>query len=129
MSTELGGGGTTTNETVTIAKRGVRNFLIHAGIVAGRLEQAATIRLDMPDDSCYVTSQSHGLVEPCVDLGAKVKKGDALVRVHDIHLTGAPPTEYYAGLDGILAGRHFPGLINHGDFVAVVAVPVEEHNT
>ena len=32
ITTELGGKGTATAETVGIAKRGIRNFLIHAGI-------------------------------------------------------------------------------------------------
>lgn len=123
VSTELGGGGTATDETVTIAKRGVRNFLIHAGIISGGLDTVPCQRLGMPDASCYVTSQSHGLVESCVGLGVRVSKGDVLVRVHDIHNTGTPPTEYRAALDGVVAGRHFPGLIDHGDFVAVVAVP------
>ena len=35
ITTELGGKGTATAETVRIAKRGIRNFLIHAGILEG----------------------------------------------------------------------------------------------
>ncbi len=31
--------------------------------------------------------------------------------------------EYAARIDGILAGRHFPGLTQSGDCLAVVAVP------
>lgn len=123
VSTELGGGGTTTANTVSIAKRGVKNFLIHAGILGGRPTDHQTTRLGMPSDRCYVTSESQGLVEPCVDLGAVVNKGDVLLRVHDINRTGQPAVDYRAGIDGILVGRHFPGLIDYGDFVAVVAVP------
>ena len=122
VSTELGGGGTTTADTVGIAKRGVTNFLMHAGILAGEPTSHPSVHLDMPDESCYVTSESHGLVEPCVDLGAEVKAGDVLMRVHDINRTGQQPVDYHAGIDGILVGRHFPGLIDYGDFVAVVAV-------
>lgn len=123
VSTELGGGGATTANTVSIAKRGVNNFLVHAGILAGQPTNHHSIRLDMPDERCYVTSESQGLVEPCVDLGAGVKEGDMLMRVHDINRTGQPSVNYHAGIDGILVGRHFPGLIGYGDFVAVVAVP------
>ena len=78
----------------------------------------------MPDERCYVTSESQGLVEPCVNLGVEVKEGDVLLRIHDINRTGQPPIDYCAAIDGILVGRHFPGLINYGDFAALVAVPV-----
>ncbi|MDJ0956262.1 MAG: N(2)-acetyl-L-2,4-diaminobutanoate deacetylase DoeB [Arenicellales bacterium] len=123
VSTELGGGGTTTADTVSIAKRGVNNFLAHAGILTVESTVHPSIHLDMPDKRCYVTSESQGLVEHCVNLGAEVKQGDVLMRVHDINRTGQPPVDYHAGIDGILVGRHFPGLISYGDFVALVAVP------
>ena len=126
VSTELGGGGTTTADTVSIAKRGVNNFLAHAGILAGKPTCHPSICLDMPDERCYVTSESQGLVEPCVNLGVEVKEGDVLLRIHDINRTGQPPIDYHAAIDGILVGRHFPGLINYGDFVALVAVPVDQ---
>ena len=47
-----------------------------------------------------------------------------LARVHNIERTGLAPVEYRAKIDGVLAGRHFPGLVKMGDFLAVVAVPV-----
>ena len=124
VSTELGGGGTATVRSAEIAKQGVWNLLAHAGMVSASTQRRESVNLDMPDGRCYVTSESAGLVEPCADLGDTVREGDVLMRVHDVHHTGRPPAEYRAKIDGILAGRHFPGLIGHGDFVAVVAVPV-----
>ena len=49
--------------------------------------------------------------------------GQLVAKVHNIERTGVPPEEYYAGIDGIYMGRHFPGLITLGDFLGVVAVP------
>ena len=49
ITNELGGKGTATAETVCIAKRGIRNFLIHAGIFKGAPELSPSIHLDMPD--------------------------------------------------------------------------------
>ena len=46
-----------------------------------------------------------------------------LERVHDPERSAAAPIQYRARIDGILAGRHFPGLIQSGDCIAVVAVP------
>ncbi|MGI9316680.1 MAG: N(2)-acetyl-L-2,4-diaminobutanoate deacetylase DoeB [bacterium] len=124
ISTELGGGGTTTAHTVAIAKKGIRNILRHAGITKGELEVAETLNLDMPDKSCFVFSASSGLLEPCVDLGTHVKAGDLIGRVHNVERTGLAPTEYHAKIEGIVAGKHFPGNIAMGDFLAVVAVPM-----
>ncbi len=124
IGTELAGGGTTTAYTVDIAKKGIRNILRHAGITKGELEVAESLNLDMPDKACFVFSESNGLIEHCVDLGARVKAGDLISRVHNIERTGLAPTEYHAKIDGVLAGKHFPGLVAMGDFLAVVAVPI-----
>lgn len=124
IATELAGGGTATATTIAIAKKGIRNILRHTGITEGELEVAQTINLDMPDDDCFVFSESDGLFEVCIDLGAEVKAGDLLGRVHDIKRTGVAPTDYYAKIDGIFTGRHFPGLIAMGDCLAVISVLV-----
>ena len=55
--------------SVGIAKKGIRNILRHAGITKGELEVGETLNLDMPDQRCYVFSETTGLVEHCVDLG------------------------------------------------------------
>ena len=122
ISTELGGGGSARASTVAVAKRGVRNVLKHAGVFDGAPDVAETVNLDMPDDRCFVSCETPGLVEPCVDLGADVRTGDVIARVHDITRTGSAPAEYRAPIDGMLTARHYPGLIAMGDIVAVVAV-------
>ncbi|MBX2835318.1 MAG: N(2)-acetyl-L-2,4-diaminobutanoate deacetylase DoeB [Gammaproteobacteria bacterium] len=124
IATELCGGGTASAKTIAIAKKGIRNVLRHAGITEGELEVDETINLDMPNQDCFVFSESEGLFEACVDLGAKVSAGELIARVHDIRRTGVQPTDYHAKIDGVIAGRHFPGHIAMGDFLAVVAVPV-----
>ena len=124
VSTELGGGGSATAKTVVIAKKGVRNLLVHAGILKGEPETAPTINLDMPDGDCFVFSEHAGMFEPLVDLGQPVAKGDAIARVWSCERNGEEPVVYHAKRSGILCGRHFPGLVQLGDFMAMVAVPV-----
>jgi N-alpha-acetyl-L-2,4-diaminobutyrate deacetylase len=123
VSTELGGGGSASAHTAGIAKRGVANFLRHAGILSGACEEAESLVLDMPDGRCYVMSDVSGLVEYIVDLGETVEARQILARVYDVERSGRAPIEYRAGVSGILVGRHFPGLIAMGDVLAVVAVP------
>jgi N-alpha-acetyl-L-2,4-diaminobutyrate deacetylase len=125
VTTELSGGGTSSASTVGIAKRGVMNVLKHAGIVAGAPETRPTCWLAMPSSDCFRFAEDDGLVEPCVDLGDPVRAGDVIARIHPVGRTGQVPAEYRSALDGVLAARHFPGLVKTGDCLAVVAT-VEE---
>jgi len=128
VSTELGGGGTTTPHTAEVAKRGVHNFLVHAGILDAKPVQSgvASIKLDMQQDNAYVFSEHNGLLEPCVKLGDPVQTGDLIARVYATERTGGAAVEYTATSDGIIVGRHFPSLIKIGDFMNVIARIVQE---
>jgi N-alpha-acetyl-L-2,4-diaminobutyrate deacetylase len=120
ISTELGGGGCVTARTVKIANRGIANFLKHFGILAGELDTQPTIQVDTTGEGCFITSESRGLFEMSIDLGGSVQEGDVVARVHNIYRTGGTPDEYRAQTSGIMAGRHFPGLVDMGDFLCVI---------
>ena len=126
VTTELGGGGTSTAYSNAIAKKGVRNVLKHAGIMKGELEIAPSIMLDMPDDDCFVFSEDDGMIEAVKDLGDEVAKGELVARVWPVDRTGKPPVDYRARRSGVVASRHFPGLVKAGDCMVVVAVKVED---
>lgn len=126
VSTELGGGGSSTARSVAIARKGLRNFLKHAGILDGEPELESSIQLDMPDNDCYVFSEHDGLLEPTVDLGESVNAGDLIARIWSIQRNGQAPVKYHARCSGILSARHFPGLVQTGDCIAVVAVVVDD---
>jgi N-alpha-acetyl-L-2,4-diaminobutyrate deacetylase len=123
VSTELGGGGTASSRSVRIAERGVRNLLIHAGILEGEIEAKPSVQLTMPDDDCFVISTSEGVIEMCCDLGDVVQEDQVVARVYRSDRTGAEPRAYRAKMDGLLTARHFPGLIKPGDCLAMIAVP------
>jgi N2-acetyl-L-2,4-diaminobutanoate deacetylase len=121
ITTELGGGGSASARSIGIARRGVRNVLRHAGILPGEPDRAPTRWLDTPSDGCFRFAEEDGLFEPCIDLGETVREGDVIARIHPVGRTGLAPAECRAATDGILATRHFPGLIKAGDCLAVVA--------
>ncbi|WP_303854564.1 N(2)-acetyl-L-2,4-diaminobutanoate deacetylase DoeB [Salinicola salarius] len=132
VTTELGGGGTSTPESLAITERGVRNFLLHygllkTGLIEGEIEKPTEpmIYVDMPDASCYVQSEHSGLLELTLSLGDTVEKGEVIARVYDMTRTGAAPVEYRAQRDGILIARRFPAKVGMGDTIAVVAEVVE----
>ncbi len=126
VTTELAGGGTISARTAAIAKRGIRNLLRHSGILEGEIEHSPTVWLDMPSQDCFGFADTDGLLEPLVDLGSEVRTGDVIARVHSIARTGGAPQEYRAKLDGVLAARHFPGLVKMGDCLSVIATICEE---
>lgn len=125
VSTELGGGGTATARSIAIARKGVRNFLIYAGILEAEPERGPSVDLDMPDADCFIFAEHAGLIEPVLDLGARVERGQVVARVWPVERTGDDPVEYHARRGGLLTARHFPGLVKAGDCLAVVAVVTE----
>lgn len=120
VTTELCGGGTATARSAGIAKRGVANVLKHAGILAGAVERVESRWLDMPGDDCFTFSELDGMMEPLVDLGDPLRKGQPIGRAWPVDRTGSAPFEFTAKMDGILAARHFPGLVKAGDCIAVI---------
>ena len=122
VTTEVGGGGSSTARSARIARRGARNVLIHTGILKGEVEPSTSLMLDMPDDDCYHFAETDGMIEFTVDLGDTIAKDERVARVWPLDRTGVPPQEYHARRSGIMAARHFPGLIQTGDCLAVIAV-------
>ena len=125
VTTELGGGGSATADSVAIARKGVRNLLCHLGILPEAPRIEPTQMIDMPDADCFTFCESAGMVEPLVDLGAAVARGAPIARVWPLGRPGQPAEVYHAGREGVLVARHFPGLIKPGDCLGVVAVPLE----
>lgn len=122
VTTELGGGGTATAVSARIAIRGARNVLRHAGILGGEIEGADdSVMLDMPGDDCFHFAERDGLLHPLVDLGEDVAEGQPIARIWPADRTGIAPLEMHARRPGIMAARHFPGLVQSGDCLAVIA--------
>ena len=123
VSTELGGCGTTRVESIAIAKNGVNNFLVHAEILDGQLRQSKyqATGLAMDESNAYHICQHNGLLEPTVNLGDEVKRGDQIALIHDLERTAVAPLAYHAQCDGLIIARHVPSLIKLGDCLNVVA--------
>lgn len=122
VTTELRGGGTNSAETNVIARRGLRNFLAHCGILNTEPVLAPTRLLHQPDSTCFHFAEEAGLLEFCTSPGSLVQAGDILARIWSTNRTGEPPHDIGANREGIVIARHFPGLVQVGDCVAVLAV-------
>lgn len=122
VSTELGGGGTTHPRSIAIAKQGIENFLIHAGILSRPEKIQATISQNLVmDQDSYVFAEHNGLLEPCVALGETIQSAQLIARIYSIERTDQKPQSYYAPRGGIVMARHVPSLIKMGDCLQVIA--------
>lgn len=122
VSTELGGGGTTNPRSIAIAKRGLENFLIHAGILPGALQNSAqTSQGLVMNRNSYLFAEHNGLLEPCFSLGDPVEAGQLIAYIHNIERTNQKPNSYYAPRRGVIMARHVPSLIKMGDCLQVIA--------
>lgn len=125
VTTELRGGATATAASIGVAKRGIDNLLKHLEMIPGTPSTAPSRGLDMPSDECFVFADTDGMLEFTVDLGDPVARGQTVARVWPLGASGVAPRDYPARFDGILAARHFPGLTQTGDCLAVVAVQTD----
>ena len=127
VSTELGGGGTTTAHTVAIADAGVRNLMIHFGLTDGEpatresLGLPATRLMHMPDPGCYLICDDRGIWEMIAELDRQVREGDPVGRIHFPEQPQREPVLYRAGTSGTLIGRTHKSLMEPGDFLALIA--------
>ena len=124
---ELGGGGTTTTDTVSIAETGVRNLLAHFEIIAEKPQSledrglSPTRLMNMPDSDCYIIGDDAGIYEALIDLNSPVDTGDAVGQVHFPEKPDRPPVVYRAARAGTLIGRTHKALVGSGDFLALIA--------
>lgn len=121
VTTELGGGGTSTPETIRIARKGLRNLLIHSGVLAGEVDVGPSQFLTQEGVDCFHFSPTRGMIEYTHSLGDFVRTGAVIARIWDATRTGVLPLDVCSKMDGILTVRHTHGLIQHGDCLAVLA--------
>lgn len=126
IAVELGSGGTVTPQSIALAARGIRNVLVHCGITKGKIEMAdaPTEILGVPAGG-FVVSEDHGMFEPFVDVGDMVESGKPVGQLHSIHRPDRQPIVHTIHDGGIVLIRRITGTTTHGDYLVVVAVPME----
>ena len=127
ISTELGGGGSVTAETLRIAEIGLRNMLRHFGLLDEPVVKREdfgmepTQLLHTPDGDCFVIAEDDGIYEVVADLGTEVEAHSVIGRIHNPLDPSREPVTHEAQRSGLLLCRHFPGHIKRGDCAAVIA--------
>ena len=126
---EFGGGGDVNRASLAMLERGVRNFLHFTGVMRGaappKPAKSKKIRyIEVSSLDHYVYASEAGLLEPAVDLGAEVKKGDLAGLVHFVDNPARAPVPCHFRRAGmVVCQRHF-GRVERGDCVAHLATDI-----
>jgi predicted deacylase len=122
IACEIGGGGTLTPRTLAIAERGIRNLLIHVGVLAGELEKVAPPRMMVIGGAdYYVYAPARGLLEPAFSLGEAVKKGQTAGFIHFLDEPDRPPRRLEFLRDATVVCRRVPARVEPGDCICQLA--------
>ncbi len=129
VGAELGGGAVLTPETVAITETGIKNALIHFGMMAGKPEtpvwrsRRESRVMETPDIGCFSMSTGAGIYEPFLELRDEVADGQPLGQIHDPQNPDRAPLVLHAKTSGMLYCRRAPGRVEVGDTLAVLAKP------
>jgi predicted deacylase len=131
-ATEMGGGECIPAEVHRITQSGLRNVLIHLGALKGRAKTRAQLGLppiiltQALHREDYLLAPESGIFEICLDLGAKVKRGQTVGCIHHLERPDRAPEPLVAQSSGFLITIRAPCLTQQGDCVAVIAQQVSE---
>jgi N-alpha-acetyl-L-2,4-diaminobutyrate deacetylase len=126
---ELGGAGVLTPESMRVATAGVRNILIHCGIIDGEPTVPGwrgwpdSRAFEVPTVDHYVSSPADGMFEPLVEIGDRVEPGQPIARIHVPMHPGHRPILVKPRVGGVLFSRRAATLVRRGDSVGIVALP------
>lgn len=131
ITTELGGGEPIPARLHRLCQSGLRNVLIHLGVIAGefktreQLGQKPTRWVQALDWQDYRFSPESGLFESLVDIGEDVAAGQPVGLIHFVENPLRTPLEIIAPTAGVLLANRGPSIVAQGDCVACIAHDVD----
>ncbi len=131
VTTEMGGGEIVTAPVHQLTQSGLRNVLVHFGLVHGEKKTRAQMGLPPTrwvqslDRQDYRFAPESGLYETLVPLGADVKAGQEVGLIHFIERPDRAPEPVIAPTAGVLLASRGPTLVGQGDCVACIAHDID----
>jgi predicted deacylase len=129
ITTEMGGGEIVTAAVHRLTQSGLRNVLVHFGVLKGEKEpRPKPVRwVQALDREDYRFAPESGMYENLVDCGAEVSTGQPVGQIHFLERPDREPTTVVANTGGVLIATRGPSLVTQGDCVACIAhdVPPE----
>lgn len=131
ITTEMGGSENVTAAVHRLTQSGLRNVLVHFGILRG--EPVTRAQLGLPptrwvqalDRDDYRFAPESGLYENLVAIGEEVSAGQPVGQVHFLERPEREPAVVVANRSGLLIASRAPTLVGQGDCVACIAHDVD----
>lgn len=131
IGSELGFGASTDLQGVRWAHHGMLNVLRHYGLLDEPVVDLTPPGLDRQrvvsatDIDRWITAPCSGISEPLVPVGAFVRAGTPVTRIHDFERWDENPVVIVADQDGYVMCRKFRAPTTQGEVVMVIAQEVE----
>jgi predicted deacylase len=131
IGSELGFGASTDLAGVRWAHHGTLNVLRRHGLLDEPVVDLTAPGLDRQrvvaaiDIDRWITAPVSGISEPLVPIGAFVRAGTPVTRIHDFERLDEPPVELVADQDGYVMCRKFRAPTEQGEVVMVIAQEVD----
>jgi N-alpha-acetyl-L-2,4-diaminobutyrate deacetylase len=131
ITTEMGGGEPVPASVHRLTQKGLRNVLVHVGIIRGEKKTRADLGLPPTrwvqslDREDYRFAPESGVYENLVDLVAEVSAGQPVGQIHFLERPDREPVAVVAPSKGILIATRAPALVAQGDCVACIAHDVD----
>ncbi|CAN5547194.1 N(2)-acetyl-L-2,4-diaminobutanoate deacetylase DoeB [soil metagenome] len=131
IGSELGFGASTDYWGVRWAHHGTLNVMRHFGLLDEPVVDNRTPGLDRQrlmaatDINRWITAPVSGISEPLVELGAFVRAGTPVTRIHDFERWDEPGVDIVADGDGYVLCRKFRAATGQGEVVMVIAEEVD----
>ena len=131
ITTELGGGGVPTPDTLRIGRDGLQNVLRSIGALSGtpvsraELGLPPAVVLDATDPQAYLRAPESGLYEVFVNPTDVVAKGQPVGQVHFLERLDREPIVVTSPKDGRVISVQGVPTVDQGDCVTVIGVEVD----
>jgi len=131
ITTEMGGGEPVPASIHRLTQAGLRNVLIHFGLLEGRVQTReahglpSTRWVQALDREDYRFAPESGIYENLVDLGAEVSAGQPVGQIHFPERPDRLAEVVIAQTAGVLIATRGPSLVAQGDFAACIAHDVD----
>lgn len=127
LAMELGGGARTSRASLAAGRAATLRLLGHLGLLPAALPSCTAphwVEVTGPDAAVVVPAE--GVIEPLVDPGAIVARGEAVAVLHHWREPHRPPATLRAAVDGLVLAIAARGKLQPGDHAALIASPIEE---
>lgn len=121
FSSELGGAGRLTPDSVTVARAAAMNLLRHLGLLRGPVPESRSQLLTMARPENTVAAPVGGLFAPHARLGDEVRQGQRLGELCRLEDPGFPLTPVTALCDGVVVAVSATARVTEGSTLFFVA--------